>query len=102
MKFILGEDWLNLFDVVIVSAKKPSFFKSKSKHFRIYSPSLKRLKWNPVLSLEQGMVYSGVSYDRVCHGIGRLTKRYDYVWLNFETLEPPGLLFWVMPDSFLG
>ncbi len=65
MKFILGEDWLNLFDVVIVSAKKPSFFKSKSKHFRIYSPSLKRLKWNPVLSLEQGMVYSGVRYHSV-------------------------------------
>ena len=60
MKYMLGEDWLNLFDVVIVSAKKPNFFKAKAKQFRIYSPKLKRLKWKPVLSLEQGLVYTGV------------------------------------------
>ena len=63
MKYMLGEDWQNLFDIVIVSAKKPNFFTAKSKHFRIYAPKLKRLKWKPVLSLEQGLVYTGVSYS---------------------------------------
>ena len=70
MKYLLGEDWQNLFDVVIVSARKPNFFKAKSKHFRIYSPERKRLKWKPVLSLEQGLVYTGVNILQG-HTLGR-------------------------------
>lgn len=61
MSYMLGTDWRHLFDLVIVSAKKPSFFSAKKRHFRVYSPRTRRLKWQRVVSLERGKIYSGVS-----------------------------------------
>ena len=61
MAYMLGEDWRNLFDIVIVNAKKPSFFSAHKRHFRVYSPNSGRLKWQRVINLERGMIYSGVS-----------------------------------------
>lgn len=31
MKFIVGKDWRDLFDVVIVQAEKPNFFNDKRR-----------------------------------------------------------------------
>jgi hypothetical protein len=60
MTFMLGEEWRQLFDIVIVSAKKPSFFTAKNRHFRVYSPRTHRLKWGRVINLQRGKIYSGV------------------------------------------
>ena len=62
MNYMLGQDWRRLFDIVIVSAKKPSFFSAKKRHFRVYSPRTGRLKWQKVVRLERGKIYSGVSF----------------------------------------
>lgn len=63
MQFMLGEDWRELFDVVIVSAKKPSFFSAQNRHFRVLSPKSNRLKWKKVNALERGSIYSGGNYE---------------------------------------
>lgn len=61
MQYLLGNDWRKLFDIVLVSAKKPSFFSAKNRHFRVYAPRTQRLKWQRVINLERGKIYSGVS-----------------------------------------
>ena len=61
MSYMFGEDWRTLFDIIIVNAKKPSFFSHKNRPFRVYSPKSGRLKWQRVLTLEKGRIYSGVS-----------------------------------------
>ena len=61
MIYMLGQDWRRLFDIVIVNAKKPSFFSAKKRHFRVFSPRTGRLKWQRVVNLQRGKIYSGVS-----------------------------------------
>lgn len=31
MKYMIGDDWRSLFDVIVVQARKPSFFKKESR-----------------------------------------------------------------------
>ena len=59
---MFGDDWRTLFDIIIVNARKPSFFSAKNRHFRVYSPKTGRLKWQRVLNLQRGKIYSGVSF----------------------------------------
>lgn len=33
MKYMIGDDWRSLFDVIVVQARKPSFFKKESRYF---------------------------------------------------------------------
>ena len=61
MSYMFGQDWRTLFDIIIVNAKKPSFFSAKNRPFRVYSPKSGRLKWQRVHNLERGKIYSGVS-----------------------------------------
>lgn len=63
MSYMFGDDWRTLFDIIIVNAKKPSFFSHKNRPFRVYSPKSGRLKWQRVLTLEKGRIYSGGNYD---------------------------------------
>jgi hypothetical protein len=65
MIYMLGQDWRRLFDVVIVNAKKPSFFSAKKRHFRVFSPRTGRLKWQRVVNLQRGKIYSGVSQSYI-------------------------------------
>ena len=60
MCYMFGDDWRTLFDIIIVNARKPSFFSAKNRHFRVYSPKTGRLKWQRVLNLQRGKIYSGV------------------------------------------
>ena len=63
---MFGDDWRTLFDIIIVNARKPSFFSAKNRHFRVYSPKTGRLKWQRVLNLQRGKIYSGVSFFGRC------------------------------------
>jgi len=63
MCYMFGDDWRTLFDIIIVNARKPSFFSAKNRHFRVYSPKTGRLKWQRVLNLQRGKIYSGGNYD---------------------------------------
>lgn len=59
MCYMLGNDWQEYFDLIIIQAQKPSFFTEKSRVFREYSPKTDRLKWKPVDAFKPSKVYAG-------------------------------------------
>lgn len=60
MTLIIGPSWQDLFDVIIVSAKKPSFFTHQFRHLREYNPDKEILSWNEVNRIVPGKIYSRV------------------------------------------
>lgn len=56
--YMFGDDWRQFFDVIIVNAKKPSFFTHRLRHFRRFFPEEKILSWKHVNRLERGRIYS--------------------------------------------
>ncbi|XP_058502378.1 5'-nucleotidase domain-containing protein 3 [Solea solea] len=56
MSYIVGKDWRDLFDVVIVQADKPSFFNVKGKPFRRVTDN-GALLWDRIHRLEKGQIY---------------------------------------------
>mmetsp|Transcript_20832 Transcript_20832/g.36941 ORF Transcript_20832/g.36941 Transcript_20832/m.36941 type:complete len:539 (+) Transcript_20832:72-1688(+) len=67
MRYLCGDDWLELFDVVMTDTQKPSFFSSKNPFRQIdlgTSPaSSRRIKWSEVTKLEPGSAYSKGNVD---------------------------------------
>jgi hypothetical protein len=57
MEFLVGNDWMQYFDVVIVQARKPKFFTDESRPFRIYDRESRTQLWDRVTSLEKGKIY---------------------------------------------
>nr|XP_032828359.1 5'-nucleotidase domain-containing protein 2-like isoform X4 [Petromyzon marinus] len=56
MRYMVGKDWRDLFDVVIVKADKPSFFNDKRKPFRRLDAQ-GGLQWDRITALHKGEVY---------------------------------------------
>ncbi|CAL8358949.1 unnamed protein product [Lota lota] len=56
MNFIVGKDWRDLFDVVIVQADKPGFFNDRRKPFRRVTDK-GVLLWDRIHRLEKGQIY---------------------------------------------
>ncbi|KAF4091130.1 hypothetical protein AMELA_G00033430 [Ameiurus melas] len=56
MNFIVGKDWRDLFDVVIVQADKPGFFNDRRKPFRRVTDK-GVLLWDRIHHLEKGQIY---------------------------------------------
>ncbi|MGH0115674.1 UNVERIFIED_CONTAM: hypothetical protein FKN15_037997 [Acipenser sinensis] len=56
MNYIVGKDWRDLFDVVIVLADKPDFFNDKRKPFRRVNHK-GVLLWDRIHQLEKGQIY---------------------------------------------
>ena len=65
MTYMFDENWRSLFDIVIVNAKKPSFFTAAGRHFRVYSPKTGRLKWQKVATFREQRIYSGGNYENL-------------------------------------
>jgi len=61
MKLVVGEDWRNFFDVVIVQARKPKFFTDESRPLRVYDEENNTQLWDRVTSMEKGVIYCEVS-----------------------------------------
>lgn len=57
MKFLVGNDWKDYFDVVIVQARKPKFFTEETRPLRIYDEVNKTQLWDRVTKLEKGIIY---------------------------------------------
>ncbi|XP_063219796.1 5'-nucleotidase domain-containing protein 2 isoform X4 [Bacillus rossius redtenbacheri] len=57
MEYLVGDDWIDHFDLVIVQARKPRFFTEESRPFRIYDPECNRQLWDRVTTLEKGKIY---------------------------------------------
>ncbi|XP_032827549.1 5'-nucleotidase domain-containing protein 2-like [Petromyzon marinus] len=56
MLHMVGEDWRELFDVIIVQAEKPAFFTDSAKPFRRLDDS-GCLQWDKIDKLEKGEIY---------------------------------------------
>ncbi|XP_062403503.1 5'-nucleotidase domain-containing protein 3 [Sardina pilchardus] len=56
MNYIVGKDWRDLFDVVIVQADKPGFFNDRRKPFRRVTDK-GVLLWDRIHRLEKGQIY---------------------------------------------
>ncbi|ROL43963.1 5'-nucleotidase domain-containing protein 3 [Anabarilius grahami] len=56
MNYIVGKDWQDLFDVVIVQADKPGFFNDRRKPFRRVTDK-GVLLWDRIHRLEKGQIY---------------------------------------------
>ncbi|CAG2162303.1 unnamed protein product, partial [Oppiella nova] len=57
MRYMMGKDWNQLFDVIIVKAGKPKFFNLKRRPFRHYDKESDSQNWTKVSSLERGNIY---------------------------------------------
>lgn len=66
MRFLVGDDWKNIFDVVIVQARKPRFFTEETRPLRIYDEKNKTQLWDRVTKLEKGVIYLEVSETFDC------------------------------------
>uniref|UniRef100_A0A1I8HYM0 5'-nucleotidase domain-containing protein 3 n=1 Tax=Macrostomum lignano TaxID=282301 RepID=A0A1I8HYM0_9PLAT len=58
LTYLLGKDWRQYFDLVVVQARKPLFFTSTSKPFRHLCTIGGQPSWHSVESLEPHSVYS--------------------------------------------
>ncbi|XP_068614608.1 5'-nucleotidase domain-containing protein 3-like [Brachionichthys hirsutus] len=56
MSYIVGKDWMDLFDVVIVQADKPGFFNDRRKPFRRVTDK-GALLWDRIHRLDKGNIY---------------------------------------------
>ena len=65
MKYLMGNDWRDIFDVIIVQARKPKFFTDDSRPFRIFDPDQGTHLWDKVHRLEKGRVYYEVRYTLI-------------------------------------
>ncbi|XP_065344327.1 5'-nucleotidase domain-containing protein 3 isoform X2 [Cloeon dipterum] len=57
MRYIVGNDWKNFFDVTIVQARKPKFFTDESRPIRLYDTVSRTQLWDRVTRLEKGKIY---------------------------------------------
>lgn len=54
---LAGKDWRNVFDVVIVQARKPRFFTDESRPMRLFDERTGTHLWDRVTKLERGKIY---------------------------------------------
>lgn len=74
MRYIVGKDWRDFFDVIIVQARKPKFFTDESRPIRLYDTESQTQLWDRVTRLEKGQIYYEVCY-------------YWSLKINFELLK---------------
>ena len=63
MVYLVGQNWRDIFDVIIVNAKKPGFFTHRLRHLREYNPEKQILSWKEIDKLIPGKIYSRVSRE---------------------------------------
>ena len=63
MTFMVGKQWRDFFDVVIVQAGKPHFFTNNAKPFREVDVERKIFLWDTVTTLAKGKIYAGGTID---------------------------------------
>ncbi|XP_032570798.1 5'-nucleotidase domain-containing protein 3 isoform X3 [Drosophila sechellia] len=57
MSFLVGANWRDFFDVVIVQARKPKFFTDESRPIRLFDERTQSHLWDRVFKLEKGKIY---------------------------------------------
>jgi len=64
MSYMVGQNWRDLFEVIIVQAGKPHFFSNNGKPFRELDMERKLGRWDKVTRLEKGKIYVGGTIDQ--------------------------------------
>lgn len=54
---LIGQNWKNYFDVLIVQARKPRFFTDESRPFRVFDTQSGTHQWDRVVKLEPNKTY---------------------------------------------
>lgn len=62
MKFLIGNHWRDLFEVIITKARKPKFFNESKRPFRIYDPQTHNESYDRVMKLSKGKIYQQGNY----------------------------------------
>ncbi|XP_076262065.1 5' nucleotidase C isoform X1 [Rhynchophorus ferrugineus] len=57
MELLIGPDWKDYFDVLIVQARKPRFFTDVSRPIRVFDEQSGTHIWDRVTKLEKGVIY---------------------------------------------
>ncbi|KAF7231973.1 hypothetical protein EG68_08650 [Paragonimus skrjabini miyazakii] len=65
LRFLIGSDWKDLFDVTISGANKPGFFQHDSNSFRHVDDCGTFKDWEGVKSLHRGHIYEGGSLQEL-------------------------------------
>lgn len=65
LRFLIGDDWRLLFDVIISSAKKPRFFQHDTRPFRHMDDCGGFKDWEPVKELHKSHIYEGGSLSEL-------------------------------------
>jgi len=69
MSYLIGSEWREIFDVIIVQARKPRFFTEHIRPFRLYDTDQGTHLWDKVHQLEKGRVY----YEGTVSQLQRMT-----------------------------
>ncbi|KAF1788437.1 HAD-like domain [Phytophthora cactorum] len=89
LRYMLGDDWRELFDVVIVSARKPKFY-TRQRSFRMLDIRHKQVQWHAVRALHRGEVYTQGSVYQLSKLTGWVGSRVLYIGDNlFSDLVEP-------------
>lgn len=62
MEHLIGSDWKDYFDVLIVQARKPRFFTDISRPIRVFDEHSGNHIWDRVTKLEKGVIYYEVNF----------------------------------------
>ncbi|XP_071798954.1 5'-nucleotidase domain-containing protein 3-like [Asterias amurensis] len=57
MKYLIGPDWIDLFDVIVTQARKPLFFHDTTRPFRFIYRKTGMPSWARVNKLRKGKIY---------------------------------------------
>ena len=57
MELVIGNDWRDFFDVIIVGARKPKFFTDENRPIRLFDTASDTQLWDRVTNLEKGKIY---------------------------------------------
>ncbi|XP_031632609.1 5'-nucleotidase domain-containing protein 3, partial [Contarinia nasturtii] len=57
MNMLVGQNWKDYFDIVIVQARKPRFFTDETRPFRVFDTRAGTHLWDRVCQLEKGRTY---------------------------------------------
>lgn len=75
MSYLVGANWRDFFDVVIVQARKPKFFTDESRPIRLYDEKTSSHLWDRVFKLEKGKIYYEVAhFTCICTAVKHLTQ----------------------------
>jgi hypothetical protein len=84
MQYLIGKHWRDIFDVVIVQARKPKFFTDKNRPFRIYDLNHQNHVWDKVRKLEKGQVYTEVRYSTLLESM-QYACMFEYYFVCFPS-----------------